>query len=403
MRKSTFFIGQPVFSQLLHMIPSAILAEVIKKHRSDRYCKYFKSQDHLVSMLYQGFFQCSSLRELITGMLAQDARLRHLGLQHSPRRSTLSDANKRRPAAFFEDLFHALYRYYFTRFPDSSSAGRLFIIDSTTITLFTSIMKGAGSYARNGRKKGGVKAHVLLDAQHNIPALVRITEAREHDLTFLKHLDLPAGSIVVFDKAYTNHTVFNTWNEQTPKTIWVTRQKNDSVFEVTKDIPVQEQSLRCGVKRVQLVVLGRPSNQQKTPLVKARRVEYIDPESGKFFSFITNDEEMAPEQIADIYRQRWQIELLFKRIKQRYPLRYFLGDNENAIRIQIWCMLICDLLVQVVRTQMSNKGKNWSYANLAALLKHHLMTYIDLWKFLANPEKALLGKKDIPPQTGTLF
>lgn len=113
---------------------------------------------------------------------------------------------------------------------------------------------------------------------------------------------------------------------------------------------------------------------------------------------------MLPEQIAAIYKNRWQIELLFKRIKQRYPLRYFLGDNANAIQIQVWCMLICDLLVQTVLLQVNKAKKRiWSYANLAAMVKHHLMTYIALIPFLLDPEKSLLGYKPPELRIGTLF
>jgi len=358
--------------------------------------------DHLVTMLYQGFFQCISLRELTTGLQANAQRLKHLGLTHTPRRSTLSDANMRRSASFFEELYHNIYRHYYNILPDSSSDRSLYIIDSTTISLFSDIMKGAGSYNSDGRKKGGAKAHVLINATHNLPCFVRITEGRNSDVSFLKETDVPAGSIVVFDKAYINHVQFLKWQQQ--NTIWVTRQRVDSSFTIDQVMSVNEQDREKGVISDEIIIMGRPSNQHITPLVRCRRITYKDAESGKIFVFITNDLLSDPQQIAGIYKRRWQIELLFKRIKQRYPLRYFLGDNPNAIKIQIWGMLICDLLVQIVMKKVNEKRKTaWSYANLSSMIKHHLMTYINLINFLLNPEKALLNYNPPDSHVGTLF
>jgi hypothetical protein len=401
--KHKFFTGQPIFSQLLSLIPRSMVSGLAREYKSNRYCKTFMAYDHLVTMLYQGFFQCFSLRELTTGLQANAERLRHLGLNHTPRRSTLADANARRSAVFFEKLYHSIYRHYYNFLPDSRSINRkLFIIDSTTISLFSGIMRGAGSYKKDGRKKGGAKAHVLMEAEHDLPCFVRITEGKYSDVLFFKEVQVPAGSIVVFDKAYINHTQFLTWQQQ--NTIWVTRQRIDSSFTVEQDNVVCQPAYTRGVLSDQIIIMGRPSNQHITPLVRARRICYQDSENDKEFVFITNDMLSEPQQIADLYKRRWQIELLFKRIKQRYPLRYFLGDNVNAIHIQIWSMLICDLLVQIVMKKVNERRKTaWSYANLSSMIKHHLMTYIHLIRFLLDPEKALLNYQQPAPLKGTLF
>jgi hypothetical protein len=403
MPKDNFFTGQPLFTQLLNLIPREMISRVSKQHGANRYCKSFMAYDHLVTMLYQGFFQCLSLRELITGLQANHNKLLHLGIVNTPRRSTLSDANSRRPASFFQSIYHQLYQHFFNSLPDSrSSVKKLFIIDSTTISLFANIMQGAGTAKSNGRKKGGVKAHTMIDAEHNLPCFTLLTEAKHHDLVFLQALQVPDNSLVVFDRAYTNYKQFEIWNRQ--GITWVTRQKNDASFKVIAEQNIRHDSLSKGVISDQRVVLGRPSNRNKIPLIDARRITFKDPIKQKDFVFITNDFGLMPEQIADIYKKRWQIELLFKRIKQRYPLRYFLGDNANAIQIQIWCMLICDLLVQIVLLQVNKaKKRMWSYANLAAMIKHHLMTYIALIPFLLDPEKSLLGYKPPGLKTITLF
>ena len=148
--------------------------------------------DHLVAMLYAGFFHCNSLRELTTGLQANAGRLAHLGLKDAPRRSTLSDANTRRNNDFFARVYRYLYDKYFG-LPDSRRYKKddLFIIDSTTMALFNSVMRGAGTFKSNGKKKGGVKAHLMIDARHDIPGFVTITEGREHDLTFVKEVTVP--------------------------------------------------------------------------------------------------------------------------------------------------------------------------------------------------------------------
>lgn len=356
--------------------------------------------DHLVSMLYAGYFQCTSLRELTTGLQANCSRLNHLGLQHTPRRSTLSDANRRRSSDLFNDLYHELYHKYFG-LPDSckNKGDKLFIIDSTTISLFTSIMRGAGDKRADGKKKGGAKAHMMIDAEHDIPAFISITEAKEHDLTFLHKVHVPDNARVVMDKAYINHKQFIQWDSRGIK--WITRLKNDASVQILGYNEVSEVSNCRGVIRDKLALLGRPSNRKTTPLVNVRIIEYHDTEKQRDFSFITNDMSSQPEVIAGIYKQRWQIELLFKRIKQRYPLKYFLGDNPNAIKIQIWAALICDLLVRIIQKQVNKiKKQPWAYASISAMIKHHLMSYISLKDFLIHPEKALRHYK---PPTAQMF
>lgn len=396
MGKSTFFTGQPVFAQLLSLVPKHLIESISRRYSADRYCKKLMTYGHVVTMLYACFHKTTSLRELTTGLLANSLRLQHLGLMYTPRRSTLADANMRRPAAIFAELYHSLYKRHFS-LPDSpSKTQRLFIIDSTTISLFSSIMRGAGTSKADGRKKGGVKAHTLLDAGNNTPAFIHITEGKEHDLTFLSVVEVPAGSTVVMDKAYTKYLQFYHWNCQGVR--WVTRTKNDASIKELQVRNLPEQSKAQGVMGDRTIQLGRESNHKQTKLITAREVHYFDKEKGRSFRFISNDMDCPAEEIAQLYKQRWQIELVFKRIKQNYPLRYFLGDSPNAIQIQVWASLLCDLLVRIVQQLANRTGRNkWAYANVAAMIRHHLMTYIDLLAFLRNPQKALLDFK--PPNT----
>lgn len=385
MSKSKYFSGQPVFSQLLGLIPDSILYPLIQQHQSDRYYKTFKTLDHLVSMLYACFHNCTSLRELTTGLAASYNKLSHLNIHHVPCRSTLSDANANRTEAVFAQLYRRLYECYYGNLPDSRRGlpvgKRLFIMDSTTVSLFSDVMKGAGSYPANGRKKGGVKAHVLLDAHNNVPSIIYLSEGSRNDRIFMDHVALNKGDILVFDKGYHHFAKWQKWTDQGIS--WVTRLIGTEVYEVLEERLVSDVQQKKGVCQDQIIFLGRGSGPG-TEQITVRLVSFYVPQHNRIYHYLTDNFTMKPATIAGIYRDRWQVETFFKRFKQNNPVKYFLGDNENAIQIQIWCAFIKDLLVKIVKDQLQKK---WSFANISAMIRHHLMNYINLFGFLNNPEK----------------
>ena len=393
MPKSSFFTGQPVFNQILSLIPRSMITQLSGRYQADRYCKRFRSYDHLVTMLYSTLHRCSSLREVISGMQASSQRLKHLGLAAIPRRSTLADANERRSSAFFEDLYHGIYRHYYGSLPDSLKgkklSERLFIIDSSIISLFSTVMQSTGSFGLNGKKKGGIKAHMLVRAKDALPCFTRLTEGKQSDSTFMQGLVLPTGSIIVMDKGYRNYQQLIQWT--TNQVSWVSRLHGRAVYQINASRPLTDCQISQGVLNDYEVCLGNPKS--KNPVQAARLIQYRDGQSGRCFEFITNNLSYAPATIALIYKQRWQIELLFKRIKQNFQLHYFLGDNQNAIQIQLWSALIADLLLKIIKDKADKKRK-WSMANLAGIVRLHLGTYINLLKFLAEPDKALLNYSD---------
>lgn len=389
MNKSNFFSGQPVLAQLIKLIPASSINRLRERHGSDRYYKRFKTFDHLVSMLYACFHNCTSIREVTTGLAASYNKLCHLGLINLPRRSTLSDANAKRSVEFFSDLYHELYRLYYKSLPDSSAGGsienRLFIMDSSTISLFSDVMKGAGAYGVDGRKKGGVKAHVLLKATQDVPSLIYLSESARNDRIFMDKVVLKKGDIIVFDKGYTNFGQWQQWSDL--GATWVTRLTDNHAYEILYQKTIAADQQRKGVCEDQLVFLGRGTGPTTQP-INARLVSFYVPRHKKIFHYLTNNTRMKAATIAGIYEQRWQIELFFKRLKQNNPLRYFLGDNENAVRIQIWCAFLKDLLIKVVKDQIQRK---WSFANISGMIRHHLMNYINLFAFLNSPEKVTIA------------
>ncbi|HQT59524.1 DUF4372 domain-containing protein [Daejeonella sp.] len=215
MNKSSFFTGQPIFSQLIKLIPRSIISQACLSHQSDRYCKKFDTYHHLITMLYCCYQHCTSLREVVSGIGACEGRLQPLGITHLPARSTLSEANIRRSYKTFEQIYFSLYRRYRGFLPDSRPdklSRRLVIIDSTTISLFQEILKAAGTRGLNGKKKGGIKVHTAIRAHEDVPFLVRFSSAASADVSFLKHVHLPKGSIVVMDRGYNSYKKLHEWS-----------------------------------------------------------------------------------------------------------------------------------------------------------------------------------------------
>ena len=383
MNKSTFFTGQPIFSQIIDLLSIGRINKLAHQHRTDRYCKKFSTHGHLIVMLYTIFNRCTSIREVVTGLLACHSKLHHLGMNYSIRKSTLSDANRRRPSNVFEAIYVDLYNRYAKSLPDSRSKkwfSRLFIMDSTTISLFQEILRNAGPSPLNGKRKGGIKAHTLIKADEDVPQLVRLTEAISNDTNFMSQIHLPKGSILTFDRGYNDYTQLIRLGNN--RVTWVTRLRKLTAMESPQPRQVSLYQKEHGVVSDSLVCIG----WQKKIKLQARIVVYYDAKEKRTFEFLTNNLEFSPLTIAQIYQRRWQIETLFKRIKQNYPLRNFLGDNENAIRIQVWCALIADLLLKIVSKQIK---RVWSFSNLSSMVRLHLMTYINLRRFLNGPEKAL--------------
>ena len=379
MNKSKNFIGQPIISQVLKFIPSSLIARTAKKEMSDRYYKRFKTYDHLVTMIFASLSGSSSLREVSSIMLACEGKINHLGLSNYPKRSTLSDANKKRSSTVFAAIYHSIYNRYRHFLSDSNpralSVKDLKIVDSSTIGLFSDVLKGVGRNPLAGRKKGGIKMHTMINACEDVPCLIRFTSAATHDHTFLKELDLKKGSFVVFDKGYVDYTQYHNWTLE--DIYFVTRQKANAVYESLEEFPVQDH-IHSGVLKDERIEVFKGKQ-----LITLRRVAFYHAEQKRVYEFISNNFELEADKIADIYKQRWQIETLFKRLKQNFPLKYFLGDNQNAIEIQIWVSLIIQLIMLVIQRQAKRK---WAFSNMMAVIRYHLMTYIDLFKFLKKPD-----------------
>jgi hypothetical protein len=392
MRKNTHFTGQPIFNQLLFYVSRSRIAKIAHKHEAERYVKKFNTYHHMVVMLFGVIEGYHSLREVVLGLLSNAHKLSHLGLSYLVSRSTLSDANARRRSAVFEDIYMDIYRTHGSGLADSKLSKvdikRLYAMDSTTITLFKEILKGCGRLSKEGRKKGGIKAHTIISLDDNMPRFVRYTEAVRHDHLLLSEVRLPKGSYIVFDRGYVDYAQ---WERLTKDGIYyVTRLKDSAVYETGEEYDIPEDADDGVLKDEEIILSYGKNGQQKH---RCRRIAYWDKENRRVFAFVTNNFELAAEQIALIYKKRWQIELLFKQLKQNFPLKYFLGDNQNAIEIQIWMAMLANLLISLVRSKVK---RSWAFSNLVSVIRQQLMNYVNIYAFLEDPEgcwKKILKEK----------
>lgn len=278
----------------------------------------------------------SSLRDGLRCLTAAGKRLYHWGLR-SVARATVCDANRDRPVAFFQDLFSAMYQQCLNSTPNHKFKfkSKLFSLDSTTISLCLSLFP----WARFRRGKAGVKMHTLLDHDGYIPAFVAVTEAKAHDRKAAKMVNLPKGSIVVCDKGYNSYAWFRALTDN--GIFFVTRLKDNARYEVGKRRLV---SKKTGLTSDQTIIV-----KHKNAPLRLRRIGYRDSESGKHFKFLTNNFRLAAKTVADIYKERWQIEIFFREIKQNLHIKSFVGTSENAVLIQIFTALTVYLLLAYLK------------------------------------------------------
>ena len=398
MGKSTHFIGQPLFSQLLKLVDKSEVVKLSKKGGYERYTKRLDGYTHFVALLFAVLNRYDSLRELVVGMLSEAHKLQHLGVDYMIKRSTIADANNRRSSDFFASIYSSLYQRHKHFLSDSrtnkSWEERLYIMDSTTISLFSNILKGVGRNPKHGKKKGGIKAHSVIKATENVPQLVCYTSAATHDSFMLKALQLEEGSFIALDRAYINYAEFERLTQE--GVYYVCKMKSNLVYETLSDKMYVNTSGQVTV-REKVVLFKKKEISHKSRIVEYWRVD----EKGKLAhaALLTNNFELDADDIIEIYRRRWQIETLFKQLKQNFPLKYFYGDSVNAIQSQIWVTLIANLLLTIVK-------RKWSFSNMVTMVRQTLMYYIDMYSYLEDPEKSWMSineqRAKSPPEP-TLF
>ena len=410
MNKGTHFIGQPMYGQLINLLDKGKILRFSRERGGERYVKHFDAWQHLVIMLYAVIRRFDSLREITDSMFPEARKLAHLGISLMPRRSTLSDANARRSESVFEAIYRDLYATYKEELSSDSRKRqtpkwleKLQILDSTTVSLFSNlIFKGVGRHPKTGKKKGGIKVHTNIHANEGVPSDIRFTSAATNDSFMLKPANYDTGDILAIDRAYIDYGKFEELTQR--GVIYVTKMKKNLVFDVESDVMMitPEGLMQYRVQHVTFTKKQKEGNGIKH---KARIITYVDIKKSrsKLIRLLTNDMEMDPEEIVAIYRKRWEIELLFKQLKQNFPLRYFYGESANAIKIQIWVTLIANLLLMVIQKRIK---RTWSFSGLATMVRLMLMYYINCYTFLEEPEKdwaKIVAEMQESPPEPTLF
>lgn len=369
-----------LFSQLLRHFPKTQFARLVIKHEAERHSKGFSCWTQFVSMLFCHLARADSLREICNGLSCCLGKLVHLGIFKGPNKSTLSYANEHRPASLYEELFWTTLAHFRKQGMIGGKKhrfrfkNRLLTLDATVISLCLNMFP----WARFQRSKGGVKLHVLLDNADYMPVFVNITEARSHEVLQAHLLKLSPGSIVVMDKAFTDYTLFGRWTYE--GVFFVTRLRINTVYQlVSKNrIPQKRNILHDDI----IMLCGVHAHEQCPHVL--RRVVVWDEVHQCDLELLTNNFDLGASTISEIYRERWQIEVFFKTLKQNLKIKSFVGTSENAIRIQIWTALIALLLLKWLH--FISKAR-WSLSNLASMLRLNLFTYRDLGEWINNPFK----------------
>ena len=362
-----------IFSQLLQLFPRLEFEQLVRQHRAERHARGFTCWGQFIAMLFCQLGQAHSLREICGGLASCEGKLRHLGLPEAPKRSTLAYANAHRPWELFQSVFQQLYhrcqswvgapRRFRFRY-------RLLTLDSTMIDLCASLY----DWAAYKRTKGAVKLHLLLDHQGYLPQLVVITPGKVQEIEVARRLRFQPGTILIFDRGYIDYQWFEHLTRQ--GVFFVTRLRSDAHYRIEAERPLPQ---RGPILRDQVIRLGSHWYRQPHRL---RRLEVALPDGASPLVLLTNHLGLGPTTLARLYRERWQVEVFFRTLKQNLRLKSFVGTSANALKIQIWTALIALLLLKYLQLLASY---GWSLSNLVALLRQQLFVYRDLFAWLHQP------------------
>jgi hypothetical protein len=359
-----------VFSQLLSLISRPGFSSAVKEFKTEKGAKGFSSWDHLVSMLYCQLAQAKSLREINYGLESCLGRLNHLGMREAPRRSTLSYANGHRDWRVFQSAFFDLLGVCQSIAPAQAKfkfKNKLLSMDATVIDLCAEVF----DWAQYRTTKGAVKLHLLLDHDGYLPVFAHIAEGKRHEINVAREIAFPAGSVIAFDRGYNDYGFFESLNAG--GVFFVTRLKSNAAHETVETLPLPRN--RPNIRSVELIRL-------KGTAMTLKKVEVWNEENQTLLTLISNKIAWGATTIAAIYKERWQIEIFFKQLKQNLKVKTFVGTSANAVHIQIWTALIAMLIIKCLKFKSKY---DWSLSNLVALLRLNLFTYRNLWAWLDSP------------------
>lgn len=365
-----------IFGQILQIFDKRDFLQAVRDTKAERSAKGFTCWDQFVAMLFCQLGQAQSLREICGGLATCLGKLKHLGIDDAPKRSTLSYANEHRPWQLYQLMFYRLLEKCQTmaRFQKRKFRfkNKLFSLDASVIELCLSLF----DWASFRQTKGAVKLHLLLDHDGYLPTFATVTEGDVHEVNIAWEIKLPKGSILAIDMGYTDYDLFAKWILE--GIFFVTRQKSNAAYRVIEENRVPQNR---NILKDQIIEFTGHQARKDCPH-RLRRIEVWDEEFNRTLVLLTNHLKFGATTVAAIYKDRWQIEIFFKAIKQNLKIKTFVGTSKNALLTQIWTALTVILLLKYLKFQSS---MNWSLSNLVAMLRYNLFTYRDLWLWLDNP------------------
>ena len=374
-----------MFSQILKLIPRTDFERIVKETGAEYRSKGLSSWSQFVGMLFCQLGRAHSLREIEGGLKSCEGKLAHLGIE-APARSSLSYANSHRPWQLFEKVFYKLFETVAAKAVGKKKfrfKNKLVSLDSTVIDLCLSMY----DWAKFRRTKGAVKLHLVLDHDGYLPCFGIVTDGKVADVKAAHAIHFAPNTIVVDDRGYNDYRLFAKWTDA--DVYFVTRMKDNTQFEVLDEVePPQNRS----ILKDQMIRLTGVGAQDKCPHF-LRRIEAVREDTGDILVFLTNHLSLGASTIAAIYKDRWQIELFFKALKQNLKIKTFVGTSANAVKTQIWTALISMLLLRYL--QLSSRF-GWSLSNLVALLRMNLFTHRDLMAWLDQPFASPPDPQDDP-------
>lgn len=331
--------GRTLFAQLVELIPRRAFDLAVERYGGAQKLRRFSCMDQLLCMIFAQLTGRSSLRETVSCLRALGSRRYHCGIRTTPARSTLAEANERRDFRIFMDTALSMIASAQIELPVDADLSRLkihaFAIDSTTIDLCLKLFP----WAHFRRRKAGIKAHTMIDLRVGIPVFMRVSHAKTPDLMVLDQIIFQSGAFYVMDRGYVDFARF--YRIHLAGAFFITRSKRRTDYRVRTRLRVEPDG---PVKRDQLIRLRGPKSRTLYPDT-LRRVRFIDPDTGKKLTFLTNHLTLDALSIALLYRKRWKIELLFKWMKQHLHIKAFFGVTPNAVKTQLWIAVMVFVLI----------------------------------------------------------
>lgn len=367
-----------LFSQIISKLDSSKFKSLVKHYDTDKHQKGFNSWSHLVSMLFCQFANSQSVRDISNGLRSATGNLNHIGILKAPSKSTLSYQNKNRAWELFRDYYYELQKSLGQQAHINRTKlkikSKIFLLDATTISLCLSLF----DWAKYKTEKGAIKMHTLLDYDGHLPSYVNITEGKTADNKGAYDIPLLKGSVIVADRFYNDFSLLNVWDSKGVN--FVIRHKNNIVFNSIEELELPKKRHQHLLKD-EIISLAGNQTKEKYPK-KLRRIAFWDDKNQQTIEVITNHFSWSASTIAQLYKERWQVEIFFREIKQQLHIKSFVGTSLNAVMIQIWTALITILILKVLKVNSKHK---WYLSNLVAFIRLNLFVKVNLQKWLDDP------------------